>query len=115
MPSILKQKLASLGLRVAVIENHTKLNKEEKILSAFEVLLADRALSVNSKLWNTGFIEEMREWTMIGNTHDDALDAVAGCLLSQPVRLPIKHCSTIHKHNWQGGGAMYNGYKNFNI
>lgn len=30
----------------------------------------------------------MREWSYDGAVHDDALDAVAGCLRSEPVRIP---------------------------
>ena len=30
----------------------------------------------------------MQDFNTAGNRHDDGLDAVAGCILSEPVRLP---------------------------
>ena len=39
----------------------------------------------------------MKEWVPFSGAHDDGLDAVAGCLLNEPVRLPRT-----------GQGASYN-------
>ena len=36
----------------------------------------------------TPFPDEMQDFNASGRTHDDGLDAVAGCLLAEPVRLP---------------------------
>ena len=36
----------------------------------------------------TPFVREMREWRPGGKSDDDGLDAVAGALSSEPVRLP---------------------------
>lgn len=50
----------------------------------------------------------MREWSIEGATHDDALDAVAGCLRSEPIRISsvqINHKSFL-QHKWQGGGQF---------
>ena len=45
-----------------------------------------------------------REWRPGGNTPDDGLDAVAGCLLSQPVRLSRVSVSA-SRPQWQPGGT----------
>ncbi|MBR4927235.1 MAG: hypothetical protein IKY98_02795, partial [Alphaproteobacteria bacterium] len=58
------------------------------ILSAFDALLMNQALHVNTKIKQTPFISQMQDWKPLSSAKDDALDAVAGCLLSEPVRLP---------------------------
>lgn len=114
LPSILKQTLRRRNLRIAVLEVFSRENKQQRILSAFEVLLAARALHVHQKIWQTPFIEEMREWSFSGSTHDDALDAVAGCLNAEPVRLPMGETGTITQ-NWQGAGTQFCATTKFEI
>lgn len=38
---------------------------------------------------NSGFLEEMREWSPNRSTFDDGLDAVSNAILEQPVRAGI--------------------------
>lgn len=116
LPGILKQMLSQKNLRVAVLDAYSKDNKEKRILEAFEVLLAARAINVNEKIWQTGFIEEMREWSYNGSAHDDALDAVAGCLSSEPIRLPHTELSKKAKYqNWRGANTQFNASANFEL
>ena len=61
--------------------------KDQRILAAFDPLLAARALHVHASVWETPFIRELREWLPGGRGRDDGLDAVSGCILAQPVRL----------------------------
>ena len=48
---------------------------------------------MNGSFWahedirKTPFLDEMRDFMPQGKAHDDGLDAVAGCLLAEPVRL----------------------------
>ena len=42
---------------------------------------------VHKSVWRTPFVAEMREWQPISGARDDGLDAVAGCLLAEPVRI----------------------------
>lgn len=117
LPGILKQVLAQNNMRVSVLEAYSSTNKVERILSAFEVLLAEKALNVHQKIWATPFIEEMREYTPDGKTHDDALDAVAGCLSAEPVRLPIifadKKADKLF--SWRGADKVFSAQTNFEI
>lgn len=117
LPGILKNTLKKHGLKTAVIDVSSHQNKETRIMEAFDVLLANRALKVHTKVWQTPFIEEMREWTPNGKNKDDALDAVAGCILSQPMR--ISNISLISndmkEHNWQGGGIQFRANTFFDI
>ncbi len=116
LPGILKQRLAALSIRAAVLEMFSSSAKEKRILEAFEVLLAERALHVHHKIWQTGFIEEMREWSLSGSAHDDALDAVAGCLSSEPVRLPsLSSAADVKAPGWQGGADQFSADASFEV
>jgi hypothetical protein len=53
-----------------------------------EPALAARRLHVHESVCRTRFIAEMAEWAPgISGARDDALDALAGCLMAEPVRL----------------------------
>ncbi|MFI3241506.1 MAG: phage terminase large subunit [Alphaproteobacteria bacterium] len=114
LPSILKQVLARRGLKVAVIEETTHQNKEEKILKAFELILSEGLLLAHHKIWQTKFIAEMRDWQPNNNAHDDGLDAVASSILSQPVRLQTLANDGTYK-NWQGGNTQFSAKVKFDI
>lgn len=115
LPGILKQMLRQKGLHIAVLEIYSHENKAKRILEAFEVLLAEKALNVHRKIWQTRFIEEMREWTFNGASHDDALDAVAGCLASEPLRLPSWGTAVTEgkRFGWQGSGSQFSASTDF--
>lgn len=117
LPGILKQVLAQKRIRAAVLEVYSHQNKENRIMEAFEVLLAEKALNVHRRIWNTPFIEEMRDWSMEGAAHDDALDAVAGCLASEPVRIGTFRSETVPlvKNSWQGASLQFDAKTDFNI
>ena len=80
-------------------------------------MLAAQALNVHTRIWQTGFISEMREWSYEGSTHDDALDAVAGCLRSEPIRLPTINLSQqdIKFNQWQGTGTQFQANMGFEV
>lgn len=117
LPGILKQALKRRNLRAAVLEMYSTANKAARILSAFEVLLAERALNVHQKIWTTPFIEEMREFSVEGTHHDDALDAVAGCLAAELVRLPVFAVDggKARLNGWQGTSRQFNAQTGFEI
>lgn len=117
LPGILKQVLSRRNLRIAVLEMYSTTNKAARIVAAFEVLLAERALNVHQKIWTTPFIEEMREFRVDGTHHDDALDAVAGCLAAEPVRLPVHTVDSLKAklNNWQGASIQFSAQTGFEI
>ena len=116
LPGILKQVLKKHGLHIAVLEVYSSTDKTKRILSAFEVLLAEKAINAHRRIWATPFIEEMREFSIGGNCHDDGLDAVSGCLISEPVRLPFYASVTEKFHgNWQGLSRQFNADSFFEI
>ena len=87
LPALLKQELARQRVGCAVIEKNAHQNKVERILGAWEAPLFNRQISMHKSVWDSPLIQEMQDFNTHGNTHDDGLDAVAGCLLSEPVRL----------------------------
>ncbi len=103
LPALLRRELATLGLACPVIEHVSRHSKEQRILDAFDPLLAAAALHAHASVWETPFIEEMREWRPGRRCRDDGLDAVSGCLLAEPVRLA--RLATGRRRDWRPGTA----------
>lgn len=88
LPGLLRQQLREAGLAIPVIERTSVKHKDLRILEAFDAVLAANRLHAHRNVWSGPFVSEMREWRPGGKNRDDGLDAVAGCLLCEPVRLP---------------------------
>lgn len=87
LPAMLRAILAETGTSGAVIEETSSVPKARRILGAFDAILAAGKLRAHGSVWDTPFVQEMREWTPGSNGRDDGLDAVSGCLNSEPQRL----------------------------
>ena len=87
LPGLFRRELNRAGLACAVIEHHSSRNKVERILEAFDAVLAAGHLHASRRALASPFVTEMREWRPDVSGRDDGLDAVAGCLLAEPVRL----------------------------
>jgi hypothetical protein len=87
LPGLLRRELQAFRLRCAVTEIVSRRNKDVRIVDAFDAVLAGRRLWAHRSVAASRFVQEMREWRPGARCSDDALDAVAGCLLSVPVRL----------------------------
>ncbi len=91
LPAILRRELKAQRYSCAVIETIHRTNKTERILSAFDPLLAAKALSVTKRVAQSAFVEEMRSFAPSSrHNRDDALDAAATALLALSVSLPKK-------------------------
>jgi hypothetical protein len=90
LPALLRREMARAGAACAVVEHASTRGKAERILAALEPALAARRLFAHEGVWRTPFPAELaaRKPDAPG-ARDDALDAVAGCLLAEPVRLPM--------------------------
>jgi len=99
LPGLLRQELRAAGLPCAVLEAHSVRNKDIRIMDAFDAVLAAGRLRAHRSVWQTSFIEEMRQWRPGLRGRDDGLDAVAGCLLSEPVRLPRRAATGQPSHH----------------
>jgi hypothetical protein len=119
LPSQLRREIEALGMTCAVIEETTKRPKDARILEAFDVALAAGRLAAHRSVWRSPFIAEMREWRPGKGGRDDGLDAVAGCLLSEPVRLPrrpqIPPPNAKSKPVWRPGGCHYEATTDFEV
>ncbi|WBV43719.1 phage terminase large subunit [Pseudoroseomonas cervicalis] len=89
LPALLRREMARAGAPCAVVEQHSRTPKQQRILGALDPLLAARRLHAQEQVFRTPFPVEMAEWKPdTAGTRDDALDALAGCLAAEPVRLP---------------------------
>jgi hypothetical protein len=89
LPALLKREMARVGAACAVVEQHSRHAKQDRILSALDPVLAARKLHAHDRIFRTPFPTEMAEWKPdTPGLRDDALDALSSCLLAEPVRLP---------------------------
>lgn len=113
LPALLRREIARERLAIAVREQVSTTAKDRRILDAFDPVLAARRLHVHRRVWRTPFIAEMREWRPGANCRDDGLDAVAGCLASEPVRLgsfPVRRRS-----DWRPGARPHRARTDFRL
>jgi len=87
LPGLLRREIAAAGLRCAVVERTATRQKALRIVDAFDAVLAAGRLHAHGSVRATPFVREMREWQPAGRSGDDGLDAVAACLIDEPVRL----------------------------
>lgn len=115
LPTILRREMENMGVACAVIDAYSSINKERRILEGFDAPLAAGRVHVHDSVRTTPFITEMREWRPGTRAPDDGLDAVAGCLLAEPVRLPRNPNALGSKARpqWSGGGAAFQAQTTF--
>ena len=88
LPGVLRRTLAEAGLATTVIEKSSRMPKDQRILEAFDARLAAGSLCAHRSVLDGPLIAEMRDWAPgTGRGHDDGLDAVAGALSLDPVRV----------------------------
>lgn len=107
LPGILRRELGRAGIAAAVLEARSTRAKSDRIVEAFDVVLAARALHAHRSVWGTPFVREMREWRPDGRgrTPDDGLDAVSGCLAAEPVRIG-RVARPVRRADWRGAQGL---------
>ncbi|MEI8393345.1 MAG: phage terminase large subunit [Rhodospirillaceae bacterium] len=107
LPGLLRRELALSGVACAVVEIASRQPKHQRIVEAFDTVLAAGALHAHRSVWDTPFIREMRDWRPDGRFkgRDDGLDAVAGCLKAEPVRLGTLSRPP-RSPGWRGGSFV---------
>ena len=109
LPSLLQREVSASRAPCAVRAYVSTRNKDLRIIDAFDAVLSAGRLHAHASVWSTPFIEEMREWRPGTRARDDGLDAVAGCLLSEPMRLPRiiapSPAAAPGRWNWRPGSA----------
>jgi hypothetical protein len=114
LPSILRRELAKKKIACAVVEKHSTQNKALRILEGFDAVLAARALSVHENIKQTPFLMEMMEWQPDKKSgRDDGLDAVAGALSLEPVR--IKRFYTSAGKRWSTSSSAHTAKTEFDV
>lgn len=114
LPSILRRELARGHVPCAVREMNSTRPKDIRIMEAFDTVLAARMLHVHAAVYDTPFISEVQEWRPSGrNTRDDGLDAVAGALSLEPVRLKRFYASG--RQNWHGASHTHEAKTDFEV
>ena len=109
LPAILRRELGVKNIACTVVEKSSTQNKALRILESFDAVLAARALHVHESVKQTPFLIEMMEWQPDKkNGHDDGLDAVAGALSLEPVRIKRTYATTQSKWNAQQGHHQAN-------
>jgi hypothetical protein len=115
LPGILRRELGNSATGCAVIEITSRRPKSLRILEAFDALLAARALHVHRSVLMSPFLHELREWRPTKTSgHDDALDAVAGALSLDPVRLRRGGFEGV-RPNWQSSGKGITSKSDFKV
>lgn len=90
LPSLLRREMARAGAACLVQEQINRRPKAERILSALDPPMAARRLHAHASVLDGRFPQEMAAWRPdAAGVQDDALDALAGALLAEPVRLPL--------------------------
>ncbi len=101
LPGLLRKALGEAGIGCAVREITSRRPKSLRILEAFDVVLAAKALHVHRSVLHGPLIREMQNWKPDkAGQQDDALDAVAGALSLEPVRLT--RMAGTRRQSWMG-------------
>jgi len=114
LPGLLRRALAQADCGAGVVEQTSRQSKTARILQAFDVMMAAGALQAHRSVADTPFFAEMREWRPDGRSRDDGLDAVSGCLLSEPVRLGLLPARPA-LHDWRGGAGPHQAQSDFEL
>ena len=119
LPSLLRKTLAQEKNAASVVEASNFRAKEVRILESFDALLAARALKVHKSVTSTPFIQEMKEWRpeLKGKNKDDGLDAVAGALSLEPIRIQHGWMQKPQQKrpDWRHGSEAYSADTDFSI
>lgn len=108
LPAILKREMRKARVGCAVVEQSSRIPKAQRILEGFDAVMAARALFVHASVKATPFLTEMREWRpTTKNGHDDGLDAVAGALSQEPVRIGGGKYVQTPRPQWHGNATIF--------
>ncbi len=114
LPAILRRELGVKNIPCAVIDKASRRPKNIRILEAFDAVMAARALYVHKDVGETPFLREMMEWQpKRKGGNDDGLDAVAGALSLEPVRL--KRVYSTMQTGWHKGSQSYQARSDFEV
>lgn len=114
LPQILRREISKIKAPSSIKEVHSTRPKDMRILEAFDVVLAARALWVHESIKKTPFLNEMAEWSPGKHSRDDGLDAVAGALSLEPVRL-ARIPNSASSPDWTRGAKQHAAETDFKV
>lgn len=116
LPRLLQQVFAAEKLPVTVTPVTSRTNKTQRILQTLDPILAARALHVHTSVLANGLRDEMQDFNPTRkNNRDDCLDAVAGALGAQPVRLPRLIWHSKQPTDWRPQAQAYAAHSDFTL
>lgn len=102
LPELLKKTLQERHIICAVLPMHSHIPKAVRITESLDARLANGSMWFHERIKQTPLMEELASWTPDARQmHDDGLDALAGCLLSEPVRLVRNFRNFENKPDWR--------------
>ncbi|PZP56788.1 MAG: hypothetical protein DI586_02520 [Micavibrio aeruginosavorus] len=105
LPGILERELGQRNYKCPVIQVHSRKPKNIRINEAFDAVLAANHLHVHKTALHNSFQDELRDWNPLKkNQKDDTLDAVAGAMSMQNVK--IQRVRGSKQAIWQRGGKV---------
>lgn len=113
LPAILRRELVKENIICSVVEKNSSQAKSIRILEAFDAVMAAGSLYIHDSIRKTPFLTEMTEWQPGGKDKDDGLDAVAGALSLEPVRL--KRLYGQGQRPWTPQGDFYQANTFFDV
>ena len=109
VPAILRGALKARGLQCGVIEVASTVNKNRRILTAFEPPMRSRCLWIHRAVLDV-VQQQMIDWNpAVADQPDDFLDAAAGAILAEPVRIDWSRVDSRlqTRAGWQPIGGTY--------
>lgn len=109
VPPILRKHLRGSGCGVS--EEFSKVEKNKRILDAFEAPLSSRFLWAHVSVLDGPMWEQMQDWNpTVKDQPDDYLDSGAGAISQTPVRIGNSNAKILHqtqRNNWAPGHGTF--------
>lgn len=110
-PNLLKAALKARRIQCGVEGRHTSVNKNRKILGAFDAPLSSGYLWAHTSVLDV-VEDQMRSWNPAATEQpDDYLDAGAECLNDQPVRIgkgpKVRIDDPVAAEDWRAGAGVH--------
>lgn len=111
VPSILREALRQQGITCGVTEQPSTGNKQRRILAAFEPAISSARLWVHRSVWKTVAAQFRGFDPSQTNQEDDYLDAAAGAIMAEPVRIgkPVggRNVPRAGRDNWMPASGTF--------
>ena len=117
IPPILIKHLQGTGIGVDGVHSPSTQTKNTRIISAFETLLYGGRLHVHDRVANSPFLNQIRDFNPSSTRNkDDYIDAVANCILREPIRISgTGNLNNLMISGWMGQGSHDIQFESFSF